>query len=106
MKRVYIASDPIDAELVARMLVSRRIEAIVKNEHLWPLAGLSMTVEGAPAVWGADDADADAARTLISTLKQAAPSHLPAWKCTLCREENEGPFGVCWKCGGPAPPLS
>ena len=37
MKRVYIASDPIDAELVAGLLMAGGIRAVVFNDHLWPI---------------------------------------------------------------------
>lgn len=105
MKRVYIASNPADAELVASLLMSRRIDAIVKNAHLWPIAGLSMTVDGAPAVWVTNDADEPEARRVIAESKQPTKSDLAPWKCQACGEENDGPFGLCWNCGRQAPLL-
>ena len=37
MRRVYIASDPIDAELIRSLLSTYGVEALVKGEHLWSL---------------------------------------------------------------------
>jgi hypothetical protein len=105
MKRVYIASDLIDAEVMAGFLVSRGIRAIVRNAHLWPLAGLSMMIDAAPAVWVTDDLDEEDARKAIADCKRPASVDLAPWICQTCEEENDGPFGLCWKCGRRAPDI-
>jgi len=105
MKRVYIASDPIDAELVAGLLMASGISAVVRNDHLWPIAGLSMTLGGAPAVWVTDDSDEERARNLIAETRNPKSESPAPWICETCTQENDGPFGLCWKCGRLAPPL-
>ena len=123
MKRVYIASDPIDAELVAGLLMAEGIRAVVFNDHLWPIAGLAMTFDGAPAVWVTDDADEERARNLIAETRNPKKESPPrgsarhaskrmtarlacvgsaAGSRRLCRDRFRGPAGargtrhLCW----------
>ena len=104
MRRVYVAADPIEAEAVCAYLNANAIRAVVRNEHIWPLAGVSMTLDGAPAVWIVNDNDELRALSLVSDRSEPT-KNLPPWSCDRCHEENDGPFGVCWKCGAAAPPL-
>jgi hypothetical protein len=105
MRRIFVAADPIEAEAVSAYLNANEIRAIVRNEHIWPIAGVSMTLDGAPAVWILDDADEQRALHLLQERSEQR-TNLPPWSCDRCHEENEGAFGVCWKCNASAPPLS
>jgi hypothetical protein len=104
VRRVHIAANPVEAEVAKLHLESKGIPAVVRNDHIWPIAGLSMTVDGAPAVWVVRDGDEDLARRVLAE-RDSAISSLPDWRCKRCGEDNEGAFGICWKCGAPADPL-
>jgi hypothetical protein len=104
MRRVHVAANPLDAEAVKLHLEGEGIPAIVRNEHLWPIAGLSMMLDSAPAVWVVRDEDEKRALNILAA-QDSGNDSLPAWRCERCHEDNEGAFGVCWKCGAKAPPL-
>ena len=95
MRRVYVAAYPIEGELVRIYLEANRIQAVVLTAY---------ESESTPTVWVLNDEDESDARELIEQRSKDAES-LPPWQCGVCEEENEGPFGVCWKCGAAAPPL-
>jgi Putative prokaryotic signal transducing protein len=105
MKRVHVASDPVDAELIRSLLATYGVDAIVKGEHLWSLPGIPMTPDGAPSVWVLRDEDEHQARMLIDKHRQTSSAPTTIWRCRICTEENEGGFSNCWKCGA-ARPLS
>jgi hypothetical protein len=104
MRRVHVAANPLDAEAVKLHLESEGIPAIVRNDHLWPIAGMSMMLDSAPAVWVVRDEDEQRAREILAA-EESPNGAMPAWRCERCHEDNEGAFGVCWKCGAGAPPL-
>ena len=104
MRRIHVAANPIEAEAVCTYLNANGVRAVVRNEHIWAIAGVSMTLDGAPAVWIVNDDDELSARSLMSD-RSKPTQDLPAWSCNLCDESNDGPFGICWKCGALAPPL-
>ena len=129
MIKVYSASDPADAHLVAAILDGHGIAAIVQGEALWSARGeLPLSPGSAPSVWVADDGDAERARSVIETEHgRPNPTHCekcgydlqglseprcpecgqpftrveagPPWTCPQCCEQVEGQFTQCWKCG-------
>jgi hypothetical protein len=103
MRRVYIASDPIDAELIRSLLGTYGLEALVKGEHLWSLPGVPMTPDGAPSVWVAHDEDEQRARAIIEEHRKAPMPEGRPWRCRICEEENDGGFSNCWKCAARGP---
>ena len=66
MKRVYVASTPIDAQFVRTFLESVGIAASVRGEHLFTLRGLvPVTEDTLPAVWVTEDEDYERAVELL-----------------------------------------
>lgn len=66
MKRVYVASTPIDAQFVRTFLESVGILATVRGEHLFTLRGLvPVTEDTLPAVWVTEDEDYERAVELL-----------------------------------------
>ena len=82
-------------------LENQGIQALVLNEH----SALAMNAAGVPTLWVVNDEDEFRALQIIAQRGKEGPT-LPPWRCERCQEENEGPFGVCWKCRAPAPPLT
>jgi hypothetical protein len=103
MRRVYISPDSIDAYVVQTYLEANGIQSVVLNEHL-PFATFSTKPDGTLTVSIINDGDEPLALQLIEDRKKERPA-LPSWRCEKCGEENEGAFGICWKCGAPADPL-
>ncbi len=103
MKRVHVASDPIDAELIRSLLATYGVEAIVQGEHLWTLPGIPMMPDGAPSVWVLRDEDEPQARALIEKHRELSVAPTSTWRCRICTEENEGGFWNCWKCAAARP---
>jgi hypothetical protein len=73
MKRVYVATTPIDAQFVKAFLESAGIEASVRGEHLFALRGsVPMTDETLPSVWIEDEDDLEQAQRLLAQLEARA----------------------------------
>ena len=69
MKRVHVASNPVEAQFLRAFLESAGITAAVRGEHLFALrGGVPMTAETLPSVW-VEDEDDDRARALLSQLE-------------------------------------
>jgi Putative prokaryotic signal transducing protein len=107
MKKVYVATNPINAHLLKGILEGENIEAIVQGEFLWGARGeISITPETSPSVWVVDDADYDHAIELINTFQTGDNDgnlDIIEWKCSKCGEANEGQFSECWQCGTSRP---
>ena len=73
MKRVHVASDPVEAQFVKAFLESAGIAAVVRGEHLFALrGGLPMTAETLPSVWIEDEEDLEQAQRLLAQLEARA----------------------------------
>jgi len=101
MRPVYSSFIPVDCEVLKSYLETHGIQAVVLNEH----SALAENAAGPPTLWIVNDEDELRALQIIAQRGKEDPS-LPPWRCERCKEENEGPFGVCWKCRSPAPPLA
>jgi hypothetical protein len=73
MKRVHVASNPVDAQFVKAFLESAGIAAVVRGEHLFALRGsVPMTAETLPSVWIEDEEDLARAQRLLESLEKRA----------------------------------
>lgn len=103
MKQVYVATDPIDAELVRGLLAAAGIDATVQGGAVFALRGeLPMTTDTLPTVWVLDDGDLDRASALLDERRRrrtATASGAGPWTCSGCGETLEAQFTHCWKCG-------
>lgn len=107
MKQVYIATNPLDAELVKGFLEAHGIEAVVRGNAVFALRGeVPMTPETLPTVWVVDDGAATRARELIDERhrgRDSGPQDTAPWPCPRCGEQVEPQFTDCWHCGGARP---
>jgi hypothetical protein len=70
MRRVYVATTPVDAQFVKAFLESAGIVAAVRGEHLFQLRGyVPMTEETLPSVWLEDEEDFARAEQLLAQLE-------------------------------------
>ena len=100
MKRLTTAPNIAIATLWADMLTSGGIEATVQRYFAGSIAGEIPPDQALPEIWIADEAQFDAARSLLHELR-----HPPRrrWVCPGCGERIDGPFEQCWKCGAQMP---
>lgn len=96
-REVYIAADPVNAEIAKDMLASHGIDAHVRRQHLWGGAG-QLPANVYPGVWVDDDADYDAARRLVDQLERGPIDNAEPWQCPGCGEQLDGQFTRCWSC--------
>jgi hypothetical protein len=109
MKRVYVATDPVDAHLRKGVLEGAGLKVIVQGEALWGARGaLPLTPETCPSVWVVNDSDYERALTLLARSlpsEDGLASGREEWHCEGCGERNEAPFSACWQCGKGRPLL-
>jgi hypothetical protein len=99
MKRVYVASDLIDAQLLADSLTGERIDTHLFNANAVGAMGDIPFANTWPEVWIANDRDSARAEAVVlahSTRRVAAGSLC----CAACGEDNPSTFDTCWRCGG------
>jgi len=97
MKKVYVASDPLNAHLFKEILDDNGISAVVQDERIFSVRGDVPVVY--PSVWVREE-DFDAARELVKSF-EASRKQAPAgesWTCPTCGERIDGQFAECWKC--------
>ena len=103
MRKIYTATNPVDAHLLKGVLESEGIPAVVQGEFLWNTRGeVPISAETSPSVWVIDDMDYDRAVELVKVFQYSAEgidSASPEWQCDKCNESNEGQFTECWHCG-------
>jgi hypothetical protein len=101
MREVYLAADPVNAEIVKDYLQGHGIGAIVRGAHLWSGQG-ELPANAYPGVWVLDDADAARAGRLLAEFENGR-SRQPSWRCPNCDERLAGQFTACWQCGHERP---
>lgn len=92
---IYVAADPIEAEIVRNLLQGERIACDVFGALLWSARG-ELAADAYPRVVLRDARDAPQARELLAEYRAAHPR--PDWTCA-CGESVPGNFAACWACG-------
>lgn len=101
-QEVYLAADPVNAEIVKDLLVERGIAAHVRNQYLWGGMG-ELPANLYPQVWIEDPADYERARQIVVAFEKGPIESGRAWLCPGCGETVEGQFNACWHCQHPRP---
>lgn len=96
-REVYLASDPVNAEIAKDMLASHGIAARVRNQYLWGGMG-DLPANVYPSVCVEDPADYAAARALIRAFERGPVEGGSTWRCPNCDEELDAQFDQCWNC--------
>jgi hypothetical protein len=95
---VYTNESSVLVSNAKNMLSTEGISVSVKNEH---------SSTGGHAnfahmeLWVNQDCDYEKAISLLAPLDRE--SNAKDWHCSICNEENDPSFDVCWKCTGSAP---
>lgn len=95
--QVYLAADPVNAEIAKDYLGSYGIAAHVRSQYLWGGMG-QLPADVYPSVWVEDGHDYARACDLIRRFESGAVDGRP-WDCPNCGERLAGPFDACWNCG-------
>lgn len=101
-REIYLAADPVNAEIVKDMLMDRGIDAHVRRQHLWGGMG-ELPANVYPQVWIDDAADFARARAIVTAFEHGPVETGQAWRCPGCGETVEGQFNACWHCQHPRP---
>jgi len=104
MKKIYAASDLLDANLLLASLRERGISAHIRGEHLWQLLGALPLADALPSVW-IDHDDEEPLANEVVTAHVVRPPPGSDWSCPRCGEDVDGHFDACWKCRTERPDL-
>lgn len=96
-REVYLAADPVNAEIAKDLLENHGISAHVRNQHLWGGMG-ELPANVYPSVWIENDDDFDAARQLIQDFERGPVRSGRPWQCPRCGEYLDAQFEQCWNC--------
>ncbi|MCC2658024.1 MAG: hypothetical protein K0Q76_3132 [Panacagrimonas sp.] len=95
---VYLAADPIEAEIVRNMLESERIPADVLGSLLWSGRG-DLAADAYPRVVVRDPRDEARATEVLDAYRSRNAAEVAPWTCGGCGEHVPGNFAACWACG-------
>ncbi len=101
MKRVYIASDLVGAQMRKDYLMSFGIDAFVQGDLLIGAIG-EIAADSYPSVWILNDDDFGRAKERIKNFETQQPDdqvYSNVWKCIECDELIDAQFTQCWQCG-------
>ena len=96
MKKLYIASDIIEARILDSILKSQGLSSVVRNETLQGGIGELPFVEIWPEGWIENSCDWEEAEELLEGFVQVSTDK--DWICSSCKEINPGVFQTCWFC--------
>ncbi|MES1939903.1 hypothetical protein T5B8_06658 [Salinisphaera sp. T5B8] len=96
-REVYLAADPVNAEIAKDVLVNHGIAAHVRSQHLWGGMG-ELPANVYPSVWVDQGRDYDAARALIRAFERGTLNDGRPWQCPSCGEYLAAQFQQCWNC--------
>jgi len=97
LKRVHTADNVAEAWHIRNVLVHNDIEAVVKNDRLYSVAGEIPITECLPEVWVSQMCFSQAEQ-VIRDLETANDDAGADWICRNCKESNGGNFSLCWNC--------
>lgn len=97
MKKVFTHENRLIVFNLKNILQEKGVECVIKNEFASGGVGDLAPFETWPELWVKDDRD----QVLVDQLLMEIGSNDngSVWQCRQCMEENEGQFGICWKCG-------
>ena len=97
MKRVYSASDLIDAQILADSLADARIQTHLLNANAIGAQGDVPFTNTWPEVWIADERDTARAATIVKAHSNRALASGTV-RCAACGEDSPSNFASCWNC--------
>lgn len=95
LKKIFTAQNAHEAHMIKEELAS---VGIISTIFGLDLISKSRLPDYLPTIF-VEDHQFEEALKILQVLKKNQEIVHPAWICTNCREENEGQFSACWKCG-------
>lgn len=99
MRKVYSASNLVQAHLALDLLVQAGIEARLFNEYAQGGLGEIPFTHAYPEVWVVEDSDWERARSVLQDYESTSTGANQQQACPACSEPNPSAFEVCWRCG-------
>lgn len=97
MPALYLAADPIEAQILRDYLGDLGVDVRIDGEHLWSARG-ELPMEY-PRLYLLNPADEVRARQLLAEYERRR--HNPSiWRCA-CGENVPSHFELCWNCETP-----
>ena len=96
MKKLYIAGNIQEVQLISDLLNDQGIYHIVKNRDLQSILGELPVQETLPSIWVKED-DFQEAKDLLDQINKPEIKGC-VWTCS-CGEVLEPQFNTCWRCG-------
>jgi hypothetical protein len=98
MKKIYSASNLMEAQIVLDLLEHAYIPARIFNQHAQGVSGEIPFTHAYPEVWVVRDEDYERGMRIVQSYEET-PATSRIIHCPVCREENPANFQLCWKCG-------
>ena len=98
MKKIYSASNLIEAQMMLNLLEQAYIPARLFNTHAQGGVGEIPFTHAYPEVWVVHDEDLAKAQSIIDTY-ESTPVEEGYVYCPVCSEQNPRNFQLCWQCG-------
>lgn len=98
MKKLYSASNLIEAQMILCLLEHAYIPAKLFNTHAQGGIGEIPFTHAYPEVWIIQDDDLEKARIIIDAYENT-PVEEEYVYCPACHEQNPRNFQLCWQCG-------
>ena len=97
MRRIYLATDISQAQLLVDLLGQAMIPAVIQNAH--QSGGLGELAVTYPEIWLKREADEARALQVIERFEGPQGEAENDRVCSRCRERNPAGFDLCWSCG-------
>lgn len=94
---VFVAANPVEAEIVRDYLAANGIESDVRGSYAWGAVGELPFPEAYPRLFLRREHDRARAQALIRDYERPAAG--AARPCPGCGELSPASFAVCWNCG-------
>jgi hypothetical protein len=98
---VYVAANPVEAEIVRQLLASHGIRTELLGVFAWGAVGELPLPEAWPRLYLVEERDRERARAVIRDYESAPVAG--SWACRQCGERSPAHFGACWSCGARHP---
>jgi hypothetical protein len=96
MKRIYLAANLPDAQVMVDVLATQGIKAHIFNAHAVGGVGELAATNLWPEVWVDDESQTEQALNLIRQINESSTQ--PEKRCPYCGEQNPRNFLSCWNC--------
>jgi hypothetical protein len=94
---VYTNESPVLVSNAKNILINEGLSISVRNEHSSTGGHANFAFM---ELWVDQDRDYEKAISLLTPLGEESSED--NWHCSICEEENDPSFEVCWKCNGDA----